>query len=77
MYHYVFQKRNVLEEGNQLELRVSALDEDLEDMETSDEEEAIVSYLAENKKKYTWSRGYKTFFMLSSAETEIYPAHKC
>ena len=43
MYHYVFQKRNVLEEGNQLELRVSALDEDLEDMETSDEEEAIVS----------------------------------
>ena len=22
-------------------------------------------------------RGYKTFFMLSSAETKIYPAHKC
>ena len=21
--------------------------------------------------------GYKTFFMLSSAETKIYPAHKC
>ena len=25
----------------------------------------------------TRSRGYKTFFMLSSAETKIYPAHKC
>ena len=26
---------------------------------------------------WTWPRGYKTFFMLSSAETKIYPAHKC
>ena len=25
----------------------------------------------------TWPRGYKTFFMLNSAETKIYPAHKC
>ena len=25
----------------------------------------------------TRSQGYKTFFMLSSAETKIYPAHKC
>ena len=25
----------------------------------------------------TWPRGYKTFFMLNSAEPEIYPAHKC
>ena len=33
------QKRQVLEETNQLESRVSALDDDLEDMETSDEEE--------------------------------------
>ena len=24
-----------------------------------------------------WTRGYKTFFMLTSAETKIYPAHKC
>ena len=23
------------------------------------------------------ARGYKTFFMLSSAESKIYPAHKC
>ena len=23
------------------------------------------------------ARGYKTFFMLNSAEHEIYPAHKC
>ena len=22
-------------------------------------------------------RGYKTFFMLNSADSEIYPAHKC
>ena len=25
----------------------------------------------------SWSRGYKTFFMLNSAEHEIFPAHKC
>ena len=25
----------------------------------------------------TWPRGYKTFFMLNSAEHEIYSAHKC
>ena len=24
-----------------------------------------------------WPPGYKTFFMLKSAEHEIYPAHKC
>ena len=42
-----FQKRNALEESNQLELRVSALDEDIEDMETSDEEEILVSYSIE------------------------------
>ena len=24
-----------------------------------------------------WPRGYKTFFMLNSAEHEIYPADKC
>ena len=25
----------------------------------------------------SWPRGYKTFFVLNSAEHEIYPAHKC
>ena len=25
----------------------------------------------------TWPRDYKLFFMFSSAETKIYPAHKC
>ena len=29
-----------------------------------------------SKTRGTWPRGYKTFFMLSSAETKIYPAHK-
>ena len=29
------------------------------------------------KKKKKQARGYKTFFMLNSAEHEIYPAHKC
>ena len=24
-----------------------------------------------------WPRGYKTFFMLNSAELEVYPANKC
>jgi hypothetical protein len=33
----------VLEEGNLLDSRVSALDEDLEDMETSDEEDIMVN----------------------------------
>ena len=28
-------------------------------------------------RKAFWPGGYKTFFMLSSAETKIYPAHKC
>lgn len=32
------QKRNVLEDSNQLEQRISALDEDIEDMESSEEE---------------------------------------
>lgn len=35
------QKRNVLEDTNQLEQRISALDEDIEDMESSEEEEVI------------------------------------
>ncbi|XP_064605653.1 pre-mRNA-splicing factor 38A-like [Liolophura sinensis] len=35
------QKRNVLEDTNLLDPRVSALDEDIEDMETSDEEDAM------------------------------------
>ena len=26
---------------------------------------------------HTRPRGYKTFFVLNSAEHEIYPAHKC
>ena len=25
----------------------------------------------------SWPRGYKTFFVLNSAEHVIYPAHKC
>ena len=29
------------------------------------------------KVRETWPGGYKTFSMLSSAEHEIYPAHKC
>ena len=30
-----------------------------------------------NKSKATWHQVYKTLFMLSLAEHEIYPAHKC
>ena len=30
-----------------------------------------------SQKSDIWTRGYKTFFMLNSAEHEIYPAHKC
>ena len=30
-----------------------------------------------NVKMPLQARGYKTFFMLNSAEHEIYPAHKC
>ena len=35
-------------------------------------ESITVSYIRDNR-----ARGYKTFFMLNSAETKIYPAHKC
>ena len=42
IYFTVLQKRHILEENNQIEARVSAVEEDLEDMETSDEEEAVV-----------------------------------
>ena len=38
-------------------------------------EAAHLSDLPENPE--AWPRVYKTFFMLSSAETKIYPAHKC
>ena len=32
----------------------------------------------QNVKQFrSWPRGYKTFFMLNSAEHEIYPDHKC
>lgn len=37
------QKRSALEEGNLLDARVSVLDDDIDDMETSDEEDIIVS----------------------------------
>ena len=35
----------------------------------------IASVLSQSEK--TRAGGYKTIFMLSSAETKIYPAHKC
>ena len=37
----------------------------------------LMSYSLNNLITLTWARGYKTFFMLNSAELEIYPAHKC
>ena len=40
------QKRQVLEENNQLEARVSAVEEDLEDMDTDEEEELRVRQLS-------------------------------
>ena len=27
--------------------------------------------------RIAWPRDYKTFFMLNSAEHEVFPAHKC
>ena len=30
-----------------------------------------------NSRPQSWSRGYKTFFMLNSAEREILSANKC
>ncbi|XP_060595748.1 pre-mRNA-splicing factor 38A-like [Ruditapes philippinarum] len=48
------QKRNVLEEGNLLDSRVSALDEDLEDMETSDEEDIMDIYKEAEKKRSSY-----------------------
>ena len=36
-----------------------------------------IKSLKEQMKCKFWSQCYKTFIMLNSAETEIYPAHKC
>ena len=44
---------------------------------TSDSCKAAVSYCQRYGYTKYWSQGYKTFFMLNSAEHEIYPAHKC
>ena len=35
------------------------------------------SFLKRNMHCKIWPWGYKTFFMLNSAEHEIFPAHKC
>ena len=31
----------------------------------------------DQREQKPWPRGYKSFFMLNSAEHKIYPAHKC
>ena len=38
---------------------------------------AVTCVVSNHGKLMTWPRGYKTFFMLTSAETKIYPADKC
>ena len=30
-----------------------------------------------SSREANWPRGYKTFLMLTSAEHEVFPAHKC
>ena len=40
-------------------------------------EQEILGHEQETLSSQYWARGYKTFFMLSSAKTKIYPAHKC
>ena len=43
--------------------------------------ESIKNYLNTDtdldSEKWIWPQGYTTFFMLNSAEHEIFPAHKC
>ena len=39
--------------------------------------EVVVVIRVDKDKGRTRPQGYKTFFMLNSAEHEIYPAHKC
>ena len=41
-------------------------------------QENLPLFYADNKStEQLRPQGYKTFFMLNSAEQEIYPAHKC
>ncbi|XP_045159454.1 pre-mRNA-splicing factor 38A-like [Mercenaria mercenaria] len=54
------QKRMVLEESNLLDSRVSALDEDLEDMETSDEEDIMDIYKEAEKKRSSYRETEKS-----------------
>ena len=53
----------------------------LDDMFSHDEAPYQRSYDKTNIEAYalmkTLARGYKTLFMLNSAEHEIYPAHNC
>ena len=38
--------------------------------------ERLQDHWSSGLRKAFWPLGYKTFFMISSAETKIYPAHK-
>ena len=40
-------------------------------------EKALNNRRTRIKSAMSWPRGYKTIFVLNSAEIEIYPAHKC
>ena len=53
---------------------VALMDHDV--MSWDDLEPQFIKQVHFNTKK-PWAQGYKTFFMLNSAETQIYPAHKC
>ena len=44
---------------------------------TNDILEGEIKRLKEQIECKFWPKGYKTFIMINSAETEIYPAHKC
>ena len=50
-------------------------------LEASKQPIIVLYFESENELKFynleAWTRGYKVFFMLNSAEHEIYPARKC
>ena len=70
----MLQKRCALEENNELDARVSALEEDLDDMEMSDEEEtdfARVSWKSSNQTRRRWRKSSNSIFYIHLQESLI------
>ena len=58
--------------------RIQQVYQDLRHQYPNDDVEPVRTFKKQMEKGwFTWSPAYKKFSMLNSAETKIYPAHKC